>query len=106
MKEFGDYFASQQTLCIDKTPSKVNQSVNSFHTDVSIVCLTLGSLGGSTVEACQQCPAGHYCHHRGRAEPSGQCAEGYYCPEGQSSERPQQHICSVGHCCEKVSCPV
>ncbi|XP_030258688.1 zonadhesin isoform X7 [Sparus aurata] len=61
------------------------------------------SLGGSTVEACQQCPAGHYCHHRGRAEPSGQCAEGYYCPEGQSSERPQQHICSVGHCCEKGS---
>ncbi|XP_036928145.1 uncharacterized protein LOC119004899 isoform X4 [Acanthopagrus latus] len=61
------------------------------------------SLGGSTVEACQLCPAGHYCHHKGRAEPSGQCAEGYYCPEGQSSERPQQHVCSVGHCCEKGS---
>ncbi|GLD57311.1 zonadhesin-like isoform X1 [Lates japonicus] len=61
------------------------------------------SLGGFTVEACQLCPPGHYCHQRGRAEPSGQCAEGYYCPEGQSSERPQQHVCSVGHYCEKGS---
>ncbi|KAA8594284.1 hypothetical protein FQN60_005118, partial [Etheostoma spectabile] len=61
------------------------------------------SLGGSTVEVCQQCPPGHYCHQRGIAEPSGQCAEGYYCPEGQSSDRPQQHVCSVGHCCEKGS---
>ncbi|XP_033181414.1 uncharacterized protein LOC113134181 [Mastacembelus armatus] len=61
-----------------------------------------GSLGGSTVKACQLCPPGHYCHQRGRAEPSGQCAEGYYCPEGQSTERPQQHVCSVGHYCEKM----
>ncbi|KAF7668979.1 hypothetical protein LDENG_00271770 [Lucifuga dentata] len=61
------------------------------------------SLGGSTVEACQLCPAGHYCQQRGIAEPSGQCAEGYYCPEGQSSERPQQHVCPVGHHCEKGS---
>lgn len=60
------------------------------------------SFGGSTVRACQLCPPGHYCQQRGRAEPSGQCAEGYYCPEGQSSERPQQHVCSVGHYCEKV----
>lgn len=64
-----------------------------------------GSFGGSTVRACQLCPPGHYCHQRGRAEPSGQCAEGYYCPEGQSSERPQQHVCSAGHYCEKVSHP-
>ncbi|XP_056230180.1 uncharacterized protein LOC130167724 [Seriola aureovittata] len=64
------------------------------------------SLGGATVEACQLCPPGHYCHQRGRAEPSGQCAEGYYCPGGQSSERPKQHVCSVGHYCEKVSHPV
>ncbi|AWO99018.1 putative SCO-spondin-like [Scophthalmus maximus] len=51
----------------------------------------------------QVCPPGHYCHPRGRAEPSGQCAEGYYCPEGQSSDRPQLHICSVGHYCEKCA---
>ncbi|XP_055369802.1 uncharacterized protein si:ch211-286b4.4 [Betta splendens] len=61
------------------------------------------SLGGSTVQACQLCPPGHYCHQRGSAEPSGRCAEGYYCPEGQSSERPQQHVCSAGHYCEKGS---
>ncbi|KAI4815467.1 hypothetical protein KUCAC02_005611 [Chaenocephalus aceratus] len=61
------------------------------------------SLGGSTVEACQQCPQGHYCHQRGTTEPSGWCAEGYYCPEGQSAERPQQNVCSVGHYCEKGS---
>uniref|UniRef100_A0A3Q3IVN5 Uncharacterized protein n=1 Tax=Monopterus albus TaxID=43700 RepID=A0A3Q3IVN5_MONAL len=64
---------------------------------------TIKSLGGSTVRACQLCPPGHYCHQRGRAEPSGQCTEGYYCPEGQSSETPQQHVCSVGHYCEKGS---
>lgn len=64
-----------------------------------------GSLGGSTVEACQLCPPGYYCNRSAMAEPSGQCAEGYYCPEGQSSERPQQHVCSVGHCCEKVKLP-
>lgn len=40
------------------------------------------------------------------SEPSGQCAEGYYCPEGQSSEGPQQHVCSVGHYCQKVKLPV
>ncbi|KAM8904697.1 uncharacterized protein AB9W97_008232 isoform 6-T6 [Spinachia spinachia] len=60
-------------------------------------------LGGSTVGDCQMCPPGHYCHQRGIAEPSGQCAEGYYCPEGQSSQRPQQHVCSPGHYCEKGS---
>ncbi|XP_034557340.1 zonadhesin [Notolabrus celidotus] len=60
-------------------------------------------IGGSTVESCQLCPAGHYCHQRGKAEPSGRCAEGYYCPEGQSSETPRQHLCSVGHSCEKGS---
>ncbi|XP_069546971.1 multiple epidermal growth factor-like domains protein 10 [Brachyistius frenatus] len=61
------------------------------------------SLGGSTVEACQPCPPGHYCHQSGISVPSGPCAEGFYCPEGQSSERPQQHFCSVGHYCEKGS---
>ncbi|XP_074536526.1 uncharacterized protein LOC141798463 [Halichoeres trimaculatus] len=60
-------------------------------------------IGGSTVESCQLCPAGHYCDQRGKAEPSGRCAEGYYCPEGQGSETPQQHLCSVGHSCEKGS---
>ncbi|XP_041849947.1 neurogenic locus notch homolog protein 4-like [Melanotaenia boesemani] len=61
------------------------------------------SLGGATTEACQPCPPGHFCHKRGIAEPSGHCAEGFYCPEGQISERPQQHVCSVGHYCEKGS---
>ena len=62
-----------------------------------------GSLGGVTAEACQPCPPGHYCHQRGTSEPSGRCAEGYYCPVGQISERPEQHVCSVGHYCVKVS---
>ncbi|XP_056298042.1 multiple epidermal growth factor-like domains protein 6 [Pseudoliparis swirei] len=61
------------------------------------------SLGGSTVEACQPCPPGHYCDRRGRAEPSGRCAEGYYCPGGQSVERPPQHVSSAGHFCQKGS---
>ncbi|XP_070399299.1 uncharacterized protein [Nothobranchius furzeri] len=61
------------------------------------------SPGGSTVETCQSCPPGHYCQKKGMAEPSGRCAEGYFCPNGQSSERPQQHVCSMGHYCEKGS---
>lgn len=61
-----------------------------------------GSSGGFTIEACQLCPPGHYCHQRGKAEPSGLCAAGYYCPGGQSSDRPQQHLCPAGHYCEKV----
>lgn len=69
---------------------------------IHFVC-SPGSPGGSTAETCQPCPPGQYCQQRGMAEPSGQCAEGYYCPKGQISERPQQHICSVGHYCEKVS---
>ncbi|MED6232417.1 hypothetical protein ATANTOWER_029578, partial [Ataeniobius toweri] len=64
---------------------------------------TKSSFGGSTVEACQPCPPGHYCNQRGQAEPSGHCAEGYYCPEGQSSQRPQLHVCLLGHYCEKGS---
>ncbi|KAM4567238.1 uncharacterized protein PAE49_010636 isoform 2-T2 [Odontesthes bonariensis] len=59
------------------------------------------SLGGVTAEACQPCPPGHYCHQRGISEPSGHCAEGYYCPVGQISERPEQHVCLVGHYCVK-----
>lgn len=65
--------------------------------------LTPGFLGGSTVETCQPCPPGHYCDQRGGTEPSGHCVEGYYCPEGQTSRRPQLHVCSLGHYCEKVS---
>ncbi|XP_014845642.1 PREDICTED: uncharacterized protein LOC106919650 isoform X3 [Poecilia mexicana] len=60
-------------------------------------------LGGSTVETCQPCPPGHFCNQRGGTEPSGHCVEGYYCPEGQTSQRPQPHVCSLGHYCEKGS---
>ncbi|XP_029700281.1 zonadhesin [Takifugu rubripes] len=61
------------------------------------------SLGGSSVEECQLCSPGHYCQQRGAVEPSGLCAEGFYCPEGQISDRPQQHVCSEGHFCQKGS---
>ncbi|XP_075892173.1 uncharacterized protein LOC142895201 [Nelusetta ayraudi] len=60
-------------------------------------------LGGSALEACRLCPPGYYCEQAGMAEPSGSCAEGYYCPGGQSSQRPDGHICSAGHHCEKGS---
>ncbi|CAF97492.1 unnamed protein product [Tetraodon nigroviridis] len=47
--------------------------------------------------------AGHYCHERGMAKPSGLCADGYYCPKGQISDRPQEYLCSEGQFCEKGS---
>ncbi|XP_031647270.1 scavenger receptor class F member 1-like [Oncorhynchus kisutch] len=59
--------------------------------------------GGSTVDDCQPCPPGHYCDQIGLAEPSGQCAAGYYCPGGQSTDRPSQHVCGVGHFCKEGS---
>ncbi|CAB1347527.1 unnamed protein product, partial [Coregonus sp. 'balchen'] len=62
-----------------------------------------GRSGGSTVDDCQPCPPGHYCNQTGLAEPSGQCAAGYYCPGGQSTDRPSQHVCGVGHFCEEGS---
>ncbi|XP_028320851.1 uncharacterized protein LOC114474630 [Gouania willdenowi] len=77
-----------------------------FRTPVPLPCppgTIKSSVGGATVEACQPCPPGYFCHQGGGVETSGQCAKGYYCPEGQSSQTPQQHICSVGHYCEKGS---
>ncbi|XP_077467725.1 uncharacterized protein LOC144083617 [Stigmatopora argus] len=61
------------------------------------------SHGGVSLESCQSCPRGHYCHRRGSTEPGGQCSVGYYCPAGQSSDRPPRHVCPAGHYCEKGS---
>ncbi|KAF6736840.1 hypothetical protein FQA47_014055 [Oryzias melastigma] len=62
--------------------------------------------GAFSLSHCRSCPPGQYCLTPGASQPSaapsGQCAAGYYCPAGQSSERPEQHICTVGHYCEKV----
>lgn len=81
----------------------INLLFNIFFCWYVYCVLTPGFLGGSTVETCQPCPPGHYCNQRGGTEPSGHCVEGYYCPEGQTSQRPQLHVCSLGHYCEKVS---
>lgn len=58
------------------------------------------------MDDCQPCPPGHYCDQIGLVEPSGQCAAGYYCPGGQSTDRPSQHVCGVGHFCKEVSANV
>lgn len=99
---FNAFITSPVIKCCVHMDLQIRQQTFPFPFDMYIVSYLADSFGGSTVRDCQLCPAGQYCHQRGRAEPSGQCAEGYYCPEGQSSERPQQHVCSVGHYCEKV----
>lgn len=59
-------------------------------------------MGGSAEQDCLPCPHGHYCAQRGLAQPSGLCAPGYYCPEGQHTARPPEHVCRAGRFCVKV----
>ncbi|XP_072557730.1 uncharacterized protein [Paramormyrops kingsleyae] len=61
------------------------------------------SMGGSAEQDCLPCPHGHYCAQSGLAQPSGLCAPGYYCPEGQRTARPPEHVCGAGRFCVKGS---
>ncbi|XP_071958738.1 uncharacterized protein [Antedon mediterranea] len=44
--------------------------------------------GGSSVDSCQLCIAGHYCPYKGMIEPEGLCDEGWYCTLGAWKARP------------------
>ena len=55
------------------------------------------------ISDCLECNEGSYCNQDGLCEPYGLCSEGYYCPSGQSSLRPQDYICLPGYRCPEGS---
>ncbi|PIK41162.1 hypothetical protein BSL78_21986 [Apostichopus japonicus] len=64
----------------------------------------------SAETACKICTKGFYCNASGLAFVSGDCQQGYYCPEGQVTPTPSNHTCPEGHYCETgsgdpVPCP-
>ena len=48
---------------------------------------------------CTSCTAGMYCAQSGLTKPTGECDEGYYCPEGMNVSSPSEFLCPFGmHC--------
>eukprot|EP01135_Chromosphaera_perkinsii_P005913 Nk52_evm8s371 gene=Nk52_evmTU8s371 len=59
---------------------------------------------------CLDCLPGRYCATTGLANPTGQCAQGYYCTSGKSTDKPAAGLCTKGHYCPAgspapVRCP-
>ena len=58
--------------------------------------------GGASVGDCYPCLAGHYCAETGLSEPSGQCFQGFYCPEDEYTIDPMP---TGFECPEGFYCP-
>ena len=63
--------------------------------------------GNIALENCDTCTPGYYCSSYGI---TGECAEGFYCPAGQSTATPAEYNCTMGHYCpagspSPVQCP-
>ncbi|PIK35709.1 hypothetical protein BSL78_27465 [Apostichopus japonicus] len=56
-------------------------------------------LGLNDTSQCTPCTPGSYCETQGLSAPTDICDEGYYCPEGQNSSRPEDYPCPVAHYC-------
>ncbi|CDW74865.1 cast multi-domain protein [Stylonychia lemnae] len=71
---------------------------------------TFSSLSGNThKDNCTICLNGTYCESSGLSAPTGQCARGYYCPQGQKTPRNPDYICPIGYRCplgstDPISC--
>nr|CCA16646.1 conserved hypothetical protein [Albugo laibachii Nc14] len=67
------------------------------------------TFGLEMVTQCALCPPGKYCQGTGKTEITGECMEGYFCPQGAS--RPDQELVPAGHFATRKSaaptaCPV
>ena len=60
-------------------------------------------LGNSKVEDCTSCSAGFYCEGYNNTSVTGPCSEGYFCPGGQFSSKPEEFNCTPGHFCREGS---
>ena len=49
------------------------------------------SEGNEKVGDCTQCTEGMFCQDAGLETPNGNCSEGYYCPSGQNTSKPEQY---------------
>ncbi|XP_068098135.1 neurogenic locus notch homolog protein 1-like [Hyperolius riggenbachi] len=66
--------------------------------------------GGSSVDSCVPCYAGHFCASGGLSSPTGLCAAGFYCPGNFTSTSPTAFLCPKGHFCppgssHPIPCP-
>ena len=59
----------------------------------------VGYSGASHVVECQLCISGMFCSQFGLSTPEGECDQGFFCPEGQVSQRPEQFTCPEGNFC-------
>ena len=62
-----------------------------------------GSFQNQNISDCKPCTAGSYCGTQGLSSPTGECDQGYYCPQGQLSKRPGKFKCTPGHYCPNGS---
>ena len=56
-------------------------------------------IGGGSPDSCRPCIAGKFCAGDRLSEPTGDCAAGYYCPEGQTVAAPASFECPTGKYC-------
>ena len=66
--------------------------------------------GAPNISACEPCTGGQYCGESGGTAPTGDCAGGYYCPQGQRLPNPPGLECPFGYYCPPgsfapVTCP-
>ena len=61
--------------------------------------------GAASTDDCVKCDDGMYCEGQANTVPTGKCAAGYYCLQGNSLERPNNSsiggMCPEGRICEK-----
>ena len=57
--------------------------------------------GAATVDDCLPCDPGKFCGSPGLTIPTGDCLQGFYCPEDAKTRtsEPSSHVCPAGHFC-------
>ena len=58
-------------------------------------------IGAASADDCQPCSGGKYCGELGLEQPSGNCSEGFYCPDNEtiSTATPTAFPCKIGFYC-------
>ena len=86
----GNYKCPKGQYCVQGSTSGVNCGTGYFQ----------NSYGQSS---CKLCPPGYYCTSTGRTSPQGNCAAGYMCYEGATTNSPTDGVtgavCPIGSYC-------
>lgn len=85
------HFSFVTKLFFSGTPSPVECRIGTIRSVV----------GAASQDDCSPCPPGQYCSEPGRSTPSGDCLEGYYCPDDAkiTSPQPTEYQCPAGSSC-------